>query len=229
MPASQPTVEITWTSPFVGDEEWRRLVALAGRSPKDLSNCEEILLGYALAWGSEPRMARLRVERCAHQTDTFPEPHHHWTLRVSKQPGASPPEIIAKGVERVGGREGVLRIVRDALSSVPMPIAGHRIEFWVPLSEYACRVLPREPQPCDALVQELGSALHVEQVGYRLEGGVHGIEEIELMYDHEDERFRVVTKARAPLEVASSERWAPFATQVSELLLAKIFQRRAAT
>lgn len=228
MPASHPIVEVTWSSPFVGAEEWNRLVALAGRSRKDPSGCEDILLGYALAWGAETRMATLRLERCAHKTDTLPDPHHHWSLRIQKQPRVSPPEHVVKGVERLGGREGLIRIVTNALSDVPMPIAGHVIEFWVPKAEYACRVLPREPQPCDGAVQELGRTLHVEQVGYRLVGGVHGIEEIELTYDHQDDGVRVKAQARAPLEVASAERWVPFANQVAELLLAKVFQRSEA-
>jgi hypothetical protein len=64
----------------------------------------------------------------------------------------------------------------------------------------------------------LGRGARLEQVGYRFEGGgAGGIEEIALIYNHQDNRYVVLVSAAGPLKL-SSPTWLSFAEDIGELV-----------
>jgi len=62
-----------------------------------------------------------------------------------------------------------------------------------------------------------------EQIGYRFESGASGLEEVAIVYLHEEERFSLIVVARGALEIGDV-RWLPYCDIVASLLVSRYFE-----
>ena len=80
----------------------------------------------------------------------------------------------------------------------------------------------------DAAACEFAAAVAVERVGYRFVEGVGGLEEVELVYMHEEDEYTVEIRARAPFQVVVPA-LVPWAIEeLANLVLMRFFRERGA-
>ena len=203
----------TWRTPSSPDL-WKKLEGLARLTSKE---------GLFLAFGptlpdeQDDRLAKAVVHRQEDLSEL------HWTLTVERAPSEEPPQQAREHDRKLGGRSGLSRLLAEALARDVSAVGTFRARCRLPRSGYCCPTVP-------AMIEK-GSAHHaalllgearLEQVGYRFDGGVSGIEEISIVYLHVPEEYSLNIAARGPLKLGSP-RWLPFADDVVDLALSTFF------
>lgn len=123
--------------------------------------------------------------------------------------------------------ESLRRIVVDA------PVtADLKIDVTLPPSLAWCPGFPRRPDAMgsgiDAAALEFAAAVTIERVGYRFVDGVGGLEEVELVYMHEEDEYTVEIRARSPFQVVPPA-LVPWAIEeLANLVLVRFFRARGA-
>jgi hypothetical protein len=120
----------------------------------------------------------------------------------------------------------MVRLIQSGFRDDTSPVGTHNIHVHFNENQWTCRVLPRVvARGRDDDVLKLAREASVEQVGYRLTGGAHGVEEIWLVYDHRAKI--VIADVRASeLVTPGAETWFPYADQVASLVAKAMFNRQ---
>lgn len=111
-------------------------------------------------------------------------------------------------------------------------LADLKIDVTLPSTLAWCPGFPRRPDAMgsgiDAAALEFASAVTVERVGYRFVEGVGGLEEVELVYMHEEDEYTVEIRARSPFQVVPPA-LVPWAIEeLANHVLARFFRARGA-
>lgn len=224
-PMSEYTRSVTafWATPY-SEENWKRLEAAksdgAILSDEDDEGDEDVVslpLAIGLPDEDEPRVARVMVHRSLNGEDSD---RIHWTLMVSRAPTSAPPEdVVAEGA-KIGGRVGLANFIAGFIQD-GAPVGSFFITMRVNQAARKCKVLPAKPHQNDPAM-DLGRPAIQEQIGYRFENGVNGLEEVAIVYDHKNDWFEVTILARGLLNLKATT-WLPYAGDVEKLVLGAFF------
>lgn len=106
--------------------------------------------------------------------------------------------------------------------------ADLKIDVTLPATLAWCPGFPRRPDPMiDAAALEFASAVSVERVGYRFVDGTGGLEEVELVYMHEEDAYAVEIRARGQFQIAPPALVPWPIEELANLVLARFFRARA--
>lgn len=111
--------------------------------------------------------------------------------------------------------------------------ADLKIDVTLPSSLVWCPGFPRRPDAMgsgiDAAALELtASTVAVERVGYRFVDGIGGLEEVELVYMHEEDEYTVEIRARGPFQVVAPALVPWSVEELANFVLGKFFRARSA-
>jgi hypothetical protein len=152
----------------------------------------------------------------------------HWTLFARQRPESAPPQDVLDASTRIGGISGMRVFLGKFAQGSERPIARFDLRFSVERGVYTCPLLHRQvaAEGPELRISTLATdACEVEQIGWRLRGGVEGIEEISVIYHHEREHYDSRVLARGVLDFADEE-WLSHALTVRELVVERTFQRQ---
>jgi hypothetical protein len=205
------SITATWTTGF-SEEIWSKLGELKHGASKD---GDVLILGPTLPDEADDRTANLAV---LHRDAEL-----RWGLTVEPRPASDPPAQVVEHDARLRGRKGLSALLLDGLTRGLPAVGAFRARYLVPEADFRCQVVPAVVQRGSAheAALRLGEA-HLDQVGYRFAGGVSGIEEIAIIYLHEQREYSLGISARGPLKLASP-RWLPFADDIVEIVLSTFF------
>jgi hypothetical protein len=225
-------VEVQWVTPAL-PETWEglsklhqkasRLLGASGQEEEEEK--EEVLtLGPVLADQEEPRIGLPRVAREAATSGGY---HLRWSLLAKSSPKGEPPEAIRQVDHLLQGRQGLVETMTRALAAGGLPVAEYEIQFTLKQAQWDCRLLPRPvgEEMVDSPLLSICRSAAVEHIGYRLKDGVHGIDEFDITYLHEEQAYVALVLARGILKF-SPENWLPFAEDIQELVISRFFVRR---
>lgn len=208
------TITATWKTPF-SRAIWDRLGILKRGTSSDGAF---LAVGPVLPDEEEPRIAKV----VAHSHD---DQELHWALTVEQAPLDAPPEAIAEHSRALGGRQGLAALLAEALPVGVPAIALFRARVVLPEERFACALVPtvaRKEQGHEAALR-LGRQARLEQVGYRFEGGgAGGLEEIAIVYLHQQHSYAVTLAATGPLKLGAPT-WLPFVDDVVDLAVSAFF------
>lgn len=207
------SITATWTTP-PSSELWDRLKSLGGTETKA---DEYVRLGPTLPTSTESRIATAFVHQC--DNDEL-----HWILAVQPPPEGDAPESVRARNDEIGGPAGLALLLSGALPAGLPNVGAFRIRFHVPAARFTCSAIPVVVEKTSGHEAALRFArqAHLEQVGYRFDGGAGGIEEIAIVYLHKQQQYRVVIEANGPLKLASGI-LLPFADDVIDLAMTGFF------
>lgn len=131
-----------------------------------------------------------------------------------------------------GADEGIGRLFEmvDAIVEAKPVIADLKIDVTLPATLAWCPGFPRRPDAMgsgiDAAALEFARSVAVERVGYRFVEGTGGLEEVELVYLHEEDEYTVEIRARAPFQIVLPA-LVPWAIEeLANLVLTRFFRAR---
>jgi hypothetical protein len=141
--------------------------------------------------------------------------------------------------ELAGADEGMGRLFEmvDAIVEAKPVIADLKIDVTLPATLAWCPGFPRRPDAMgsgiDAAALEFarssgpeGERVAIERVGYRFVEGTGGLEEVELVYLHEEDEYTVEIRARAPFQIVLPA-LVPWAIEeLANLVLTRFFRAR---
>jgi hypothetical protein len=223
----RPRVTAQWTTPDLSAlwEEALRLYQESAnlREGEDAASQQEdeaVVLGPVLGEPQDGRIGLLRIERRKHPEGL----RLHWILQILPRPSGEPPEEVQKLHAHFKGRYGLVEIMLQSTATGGPPVAQHHIRFGLQADQWDCKVLPRavRESPADSPVLEICREAAIEHVGYRLQDGISGIEEVSITYLHEKETYQVTTLARAVLKL-ERQNWLPFADDIQALIMGRFF------
>lgn len=215
------SIDSVWETPFT-DEVWEFLK----EKQTDSNTTEEteiLVFGPVLPDEMDPRVAILTVH-CHREKDTTSASHSlHWNLGVMCAPETPAPDKVKEADRVLDGRRGLQKLIDHCITGI-LPIAMFRLQLSIPATEYRCKILPRVVVASGNhdIAAGLARTSRLEQVGYRFEGSEYGLEEVAIIYDHEDDAFVVKSLASRVLSIVSSK-WCPYADEVTELLVKAFF------
>lgn len=214
----------TWETPYSSTA--RQELEQATGKPDAQGADNVIRFGPALPDAEDGRMATLAVRLQTEKEHEKPRALR-WHLHLRQPPNNEPPEAIKARDTAIGGRAGLMKLAQGHLPKLP-PIVSLQLTLIVP-NEYRCIALPDEPVRRDgqhALAASLAQTTRLEQIGYRFEDSPYGLEEVAIIYGHQQDLFKVNVRARTLLRIGSS-RWFPVADDVRDIVLNAFFQPRA--
>lgn len=135
-------------------------------------------------------------------------------------------------IHLAGADEGIGRLFEmvDAIVEAKPVIADLKIDVTLPATLAWCPGFPRRPDAMgsgiDAAALEFARSVAVERVGYRFVEGTGGLEEVELVYLHEEDEYTVEIRARAPFQIVLPA-LVPWAIEeLANLVLTRFFRAR---
>jgi hypothetical protein len=127
----------------------------------------------------------------------------YWTFSIYARPDEKPPAQVAKNNRKIGGKPGIAAFLNAVLGSESTPVGTYRAVCTVDAKDWQCVLLPRALSASDRAVADFGEEGYFEEVGYRFKGGVIGIQEVSLLYDHRRNRTRMEVQGESPVKIAS--------------------------
>src|SRR6266446_7780536 len=211
-------VFVSWSSD-VSEPAWTKALAL-GELDKDISE-KSISIGPALSDKNPEILAYLTIVK---EVEDGKE-DFWWGIIVNRRPKSSPPPEIVEVSKKCGGLEGLAAFLNEFLPHLtPTPIGSYVGHLVLQEKDWKCKLIPRVPGPEDSAAAHIGSKAIVEEVGYRFEGGVSGISEVSITFDHEDSEFRVHMRCRAPIELGVNFSLPQF-SKAGQLIVDHLFDR----
>jgi hypothetical protein len=217
----------SWETPY-SEETWRRLEGVktdvrfeTGRG----ENADFLLVGPILPspGEAESRIAQVIVHRGRGSGGGLDLPLS-WSMTIRRAPSGEPPESVQIQSKKLGGQRGLMRLIDETTAPRAPPVGAFQVNLLVERARYECRGLPLPVDhggPHD-IAASLGRGVWMEQIGYRFENGVNGLEEIAIVYDHQHDIFSVNVQASGMLKLGSAT-WFPYADDVAELVLKAFF------
>jgi hypothetical protein len=141
---------------------------------------------------------------------------------VGRAPPSPPPEDLVAESAKIGGRIGLAKFIAGFIQDAA-PVGSFFVTMRVNQTAHKCKVLPATPHRNDPAM-DLGRPAIQEQIGYRFENGVNGLEEITIVYDHKNDLFSVTILARGHLNL-EVDTWLPYAEGVEKLVLDAFFTK----
>jgi hypothetical protein len=222
----------TWKIPY-SDETWKKIVELQAETSKESRTprrADVVVLGPCLPDRRDPRIATLVAHR-HHARDAEGveiSDEIHFSFKVGLPPPGEPPEDVIASSKKLGGAEKFARLLADWIPAGTPQVASFTIQFRVAGSNHHCSVLPTVVAGgAHAAASNLGKVAKLEQIGYRFEGGVSGLEEVAIIYLHSPRVFSVNAAARGMLKL-NSDNWLPYADEIVELILGAFFTQKEA-
>jgi hypothetical protein len=156
-----------------------------------------------------------------------------WRLRASPRPTAPPPAWVPDFVASFGGEQGLRDTLKAGRVGGVPPACLLSVRIDVPEGKFDCLVLPQTPPP-EALfptsLDGFAEEARLEQVGYRFDGGAHGIQEASITYYHDARVFQLQVRARTTLTAFDAAgRWLPVGHEVMDAVLPRFFTTREVT
>lgn len=175
----------------------------------------------ALGDDHDPRIAILTVW-LAEQSDL------RYRLIVSPPPAALPPAPVEAINHELGRRSRISALVGGP-KALRTPVGAYHVVLSLLESRWRCPLIPSRLSPEETMAcGDLGHATR-EQIGFRFESGVSGIEEVALIYLHEELRFSLSIRARATVALGTEGlRWLPSSDPIAALALSRFFEEKMA-
>jgi hypothetical protein len=215
------TIVAVWETPYTS-EVWDVLQEKKTNA-RTQGDIDMLSFGPALPDNEDARVAMLTVH--IHRGDETVQEKRalHWTLSARQPPKSDPPEQLREDDKKLGGRSGLMKLLESCMAGVP-PIASYQLVMKLPGSEYQCKILPKEVSANEGhdIAVSLARTSRLEQMGYRFENSPYGLEEVALIYDHEDELVILNVRAEGVLR-PGSKTWLPYADEVSDVLIKAFF------
>lgn len=227
---SKPKIELvaaSWTTAYT-DDVWAKLQAFKADTPFDVPDEEQsdwLALGPSLPDENESRIAVAIARRHLGRVEgDGGGARLKWSLTVQQAPEGEPVERIRLHNKTLGGRPGLMRLLSETEPGGTPQVGRFLVKLVIEEARWKCRVLPvpLEPGGLHAPAAKLGRGARIEQVGYRYESGVSGLEEISIIYVHDDRTFAVSIHANGTLRLGSST-WLPYADEIADLALGTFF------
>lgn len=144
-------------------------------------------------------------------------------LRILPRPeDSSPPEGLIRINDTLGHRERIARLVSSERKNYA-PIALHVMQMYLPRQGFACHLVPRNATDSETRLSDGLGRARCEQIGFRFDSGASGLEEVAIIYLHEEERFNLTATARGALQIGQT-RWLPFCDMVARLPFSRYFE-----
>ena len=212
------TIVATWQTPY-SEELWQQIRDKGTSTEDGLWS-----LGPALPDDEEPRLAEVVI---GDGIDGGESDGLLWNLVVHKAPSGQAPDRIVERNERLGGRQGLAKLLVEGFPARTPQVALFHVKLRLDASDYDCSVLPQALQPGGGheSALSLASKANLEQVGYRFEDGVSGIKEATLIYLHEENAYSVTILAKGLLKLRSAT-WLPYADEIADLIVTTFFVHR---
>lgn len=224
------TIVAAWETPYtrdVWDVLQEKKTNAQTHNAQTHEEMELLSFGPVLPDDEEDRVAHLTVHVRREENESAErQPALYWTLVVRQPPSGEPPENVKEDNRKLEGRRGLMKLFERCIVGVP-PVASLRLTMNVAGAAYGCRILPREISRGGEhdIAANLSQTSRLEQVGYRFEGSPYGLEEMAIIYDHEDDVFIVSVRASGILRLGSRT-WLPYAEEVADVVLKAFFSRR---
>jgi hypothetical protein len=209
-------VRANWKGPF-SPKLWRELSLAAGSSGSS-SEADRLTIGPGLPSKNDARVAVLTARKAAKLIN--------YGFVVDRPPDAEPPKSVTQADRRCGGHEGLRALLAKTAGRGAAPIATYSVHLHLKHSRWSCFAIPRPADDADVAVRNLSRAANVERIGYRLDGGANGLEEIDITFYHLEDEFRVDMRARGVLRPGESK-FLPYADDVRDLVVANFFKERS--
>lgn len=235
---SRQEVMASFTTPY-SEELWQSLARRSSQPDPDESKqgaSKLLVFGPALPEGEDDRIAHLMVhvhededdEVEADAEEMTKRPMLHWILVLVPKPSGEPPEAIKAENAKIGGRQGLIKMLEEIVPSPWTRAARFRIQCVLSRLDWICRVLP--PGPVQGtrhdMALRLGTPAYMEQIGYRYENGANGLSEVAIIYQHEENDYAVTIRGNGLLRL-EAESWLPYADELVNMITDAFFTKPA--
>lgn len=228
-------VRASFTTPY-SEELWQSLERRNPRPSSDESKqgaSKLLVFGPALPEGEDDRIAHLMVhvhededdEVEADTEEMAKRPTLHWMLVLVPKPSGEPPEAIKAENAKIGGRQGLIKMLEEIIPSPWTRAARFRVLCSLSQEHWTCRVLPTgsiQGVRHEAALR-LGAQAYMEQVGYRYENGANGISEVAIVYRHEEKDYVVTIRGNGLLRL-EADHWLPYADELLNMMTSAFFE-----
>lgn len=225
MPITNETslvVDVRWKTAY-SDDIWEQLKHIG--EVEDVEALQRIKIGPAFYDSDNPLDHPIFFCFCF-QNDS--DKSIRWILRQNPpfSKVAKPPQIPTEHIEvskKMGGSLGLKNQIVNFLKSEPLPIATYVVRLI--LNRQAGWICPSLHMPASKIVssiEDLGRGDQIEQMGIRFNNGTAGLEELAVVYDHEDDDYVVTIRGRAQLEFGDNFEL-PVACKLAELVVSRVF------
>lgn len=144
-------------------------------------------------------------------------------LDVRPPPVTEAPRRVVEFTQHLGGRAGLTPLVLD-LFGRQMPAVTYSITLRVPRASHRCDWIPSTLSAKETTaLGDLGERVHREAVGYRFDAGTSGLNELMLLYLHDEQEYLVDVTATSAFKLGES-RWLPLADDIAELVTQRFFE-----
>lgn len=214
--------EVFWSIPW-NSKFWARVEAL-GRPVKNADkNLQTVGLGPIL--NDLPKSSEIFIFYCTADKEAKTTERIICHLAVRSKPSGKAPKWVTEQNEALGGKKGLAELLSKATPK-RATIAKFEIELEVDGSAgWKSQLLHKNLVADESVLQSLGKEAYREEIGYRFENGVLGMEELSIFYDHEDQQYLVAIQASAPLKF-DTEINVPFVDQLSEFVVSACFAKQ---
>jgi len=147
----------------------------------------------------------------------------YWFLKEWTAPIEPPPEDIIKSSEKAGNYSSVIDLLSLALQAKKLS-GSYEIRINLNLSDgWKCKLFNQLDTPVE--LNDLGSQIYNEEIGYRFEGGTSGLEEVSIVFDHAKNIYIINIDARSILEIdRKSDYLLSTPKELTELILDRGFE-----
>ncbi len=146
------------------------------------------------------------------------------TLNISPRPKNPPPKDVLDESAKIGGKAGLAKAINSLFGGSPTPTAYYRVELELPRKDgWTCELLPRAIKEGELHLAEFGKSVNIEEIGFRVEGGVSGIQEVRITYYHTPEIFRVDVTANSILKI-NDDLTLPIADDIADFAGTRLFK-----
>lgn len=177
----------------------------------------QIACGPILGGEDDSRIATLSIRRLESDQEMAV------LLEVQPSPTSEAPQRVVDYTKQIGGRAGLTPLVLD-LFGRHMPAVTYSIGIRVPRASHRCDWIPSNLSAKEtAALGDLGERVHREAVGYRFDAGTSGLNELMLLYLHDEQEYLVDVTATSAFKLGES-RWLPLADDIAELVTQRLFE-----
>jgi len=212
-------LDVIWSIAW-DPRKWERMKTL-GRSLKTAPGHETLAIGPIL--DDLPRSSRTFTFFCSSEKKSPERITCHFN--EGGKPSGKAPKWVTEQNKRLGGKAGLF----PEISGFKTPSAQiANVEIAASLSGkdgWLCRILHQDSSNDDEVVRNLGKECKTEQIGYRFEGGMLGMEEMSIFFDHTNNVYYLNIQATAPLQISPNLSF-PIVDQILDFVVNTCFSKK---
>lgn len=213
-------VEAFWSVPW-NTKLWAN-IEVVGRSLVTDKGLKTFSVGPIL--DDLPRSLNVFVFYCTVE-NSKPRGRIFCHFEIRQKPSGKTPKWVMEQNQALGGKDGLNKLLASALKQETI-LAKFEIGATIPRKGgWKCRLLHKNIPADEEIIDRLGKAGEREQVGYRFEKGVLGMDELTILYDHIDDNYRLDVEATAPLRI-TPELTFPIVDQLIEFIVPTCFVKQ---